>query len=219
MVLQAKLLRFLQEREFERLGSTKTKKVDVRIVAATNRLLADAVAQGFFREDLYYRLNVFPIRVPPLRERREDLAPLINFFCDKISHEYGHAPNFTPAAMDKLITYAWPGNVRELENLIERLAIIYGRQTVDLSDLRLYLEHSRPATETSAQTGALKDREKQDLIAALQRHNGVQSRAAEDLGITLRQMGYKVKIFGLQNLVKPRGKSRKDSASEAVKNM
>ncbi len=219
MVLQAKLLRFLQEREFERLGSTKTKKVDVRIVAATNKLLADAVAQGSFREDLYYRLNVFPIRVPPLRERREDLAPLISFFCDKISHEYGHAPNFTQAAMDKLITYGWPGNVRELENLIERLAIIYGRQTVDLSDLRLYLEHSRPAMETTVQTGALKDREKQDLIAALQRHNGVQSRAAEELGMTLRQMGYKVKIFGLQNLVKPRGKFRKENANGSVKNM
>ncbi len=210
MTLQAKLLRFLQEREFERLGASKTKRVDVRILAATNKELAQAVSDGSFREDLFYRLNVFPIRVPPLRERREDLFPLITFFREKIALEYGYAPQFTAAAMENLAAYSWPGNVREMENLIERLAIIFGSGLVSSIDLRPYLEYVHAAGERhTAQQGALRERERQDLIAALERHNGTQSRAAKDLGITPRQMGYKIKTFGLDYLVKPKARTQR----------
>ena len=135
MGIQAKLLRFLQEREFERLGSTRTRKVDVRIIAATNRDLPEAVRQGDFREDLFYRLNVFPIRVPPLRERAEDVPPLINHFLDKMDKEYGRRLYLKPKALEALLRYEWPGNVREMENLVERLAIMVEDSTVDLEDI------------------------------------------------------------------------------------
>jgi Nif-specific regulatory protein len=208
MPLQAKLLRFLQEREFERLGSTKTRKVDVRIVAATNKDLTGAVADGSFREDLFYRLNVFPIRVPPLRERREDLAPLIAFFSRKISREYGCDLRFTAGAMDILAKYSWPGNVREMENLVERLAIIFGSGTVDVRDLTPYIAHGhhggRKSEPDERLQDSLKDRERRIVVEALERNSGIQSRAARDLGITLRQMGYRVKKFGLEELLKTR---------------
>jgi Nif-specific regulatory protein len=206
MALQAKLLRFLQEREFERLGSTKTRKVDVRIVAATNRDLAEAVAGGSFREDLYYRLNVFPIRVPPIRERREDIIPLINFFCEKTSLEYGWVHRFSASALDAASRYSWPGNVREMENLIERLAIIFNDRTIDVGDLAPYLAYGQGDSEPQDRqpTGSLRDRERRDVVETLERNKWVQSRAARELGITLRQMGYRVKKFGLEELVKQR---------------
>jgi Nif-specific regulatory protein len=204
MPLQAKLLRFLQDREFERLGSTKTRKVDVRIVAATNKDLAMAAAEGTFRQDLYYRLNVFPIRVPPLRERREDITPLAHFFTDKVSREYGFGLHFTGAALEALERYMWPGNVREMENLIERLAIIFGEGAVDVKELSPYI--SRGYQELEAEPAdtldSLQEMERRGVLAALERHNWIQSRAARELGITLRQMGYRVKKFGLDNFVK-----------------
>jgi len=202
--LQAKLLRFLQEREFERLGAIKTRRVDVRIVAATNKDLAAAVAEGLFREDLYYRLNVFPIRVPPLRERREDISPLVEFFNDKVCREYGCDLNFTSAALEALVRYAWPGNVREMENLIERLAIIFGEGIVDVKDLAPYISHGYKEleAETPETLDSLQEMERRGVIAALERHKWIQSRAARELGITLRQMGYRVKKFGLENFVK-----------------
>jgi Nif-specific regulatory protein len=206
MPVQAKLLRFLHEREFERLGSSKTRKVDVRIIAATNRELSTAVSDGSFREDLYYRLNVFPIRVPPLRERPEDIIPLINFFCNKVFIEYGYAPMFTNAALDALIRYSWPGNVREMENLVERLAIICVGGSIDLQDVTPYLSHPGNSHSLASQGrqsfGPLRERERQDVIGALERNHWIQSRAARQLGITLRQMGYKVKRFGLEDFVK-----------------
>jgi Nif-specific regulatory protein len=206
MPLQVKLLRFLQDREFERLGSTKTRKVDVRIIAATNKDLSAAVANGSFREDLYYRLDVFPIRVPPLRERREDIIPLISFFCDKIWREYGTALQFTNSALDALTRYSWPGNVREMENLTERLAILFDETTIDLLDLSPYLLHGVQQQETSDRRllGSLRERERQEVIDALERNNWIQSHAAQELGITMRQIGYRVKKFGLENFVKQR---------------
>jgi len=203
--LQVKLLRFLQDREFERLGSTKTRTVDVRIIAATNRDLSGAVAEGAFREDLYYRLNVFPIRVPPLRERKEDIVPLVNFFCTKICREYGSGLKFTNSALDALVRYTWPGNVRELENLLERFAIIFDEATIDLVNLSPYLTHVDKQREPSARRlalGSLRERERQDVIGALERNNWIQSHAAQELGITLRQMGYRVKKFRLEDYVR-----------------
>ena len=136
--LQVKLLRFLQDREFERMGSTETKTVDVRIIAATNKDLSKAVADGSFREDLFYRLNVFPIRVPLLRERREDILPLINFFSEKIGHDFKCGLKFSDAALDTLLNYSWHGNVRELENLTQRLAIMFSYEIIDDGDLLPY---------------------------------------------------------------------------------
>ncbi|MFP5238191.1 MAG: sigma 54-interacting transcriptional regulator, partial [Acidobacteriota bacterium] len=148
--IQSKLLRFLQEREFERLGGIKTRKVDVRIIAATNRDLADAVSHGEFREDLYYRLNVFPVLVPSLRERREDIPALLNHFLDKLSREYGRRLSFTPRALDALVKYDWPGNVREMENLVERLSIMVEDERIDLADVPPYFfTAGKPAPQAS----------------------------------------------------------------------
>jgi formate hydrogenlyase transcriptional activator len=123
--LQPKLLRILQEQEFERLGSTRTRHVDVRLVAATNRDLTEMMKRGDFRSDLYYRLNVFPIRIPPLRERREDIPSLIQYFMQKYARRMGKRVETVPAAtMRKLVDWSWPGNVRELQNMIERGVIL-----------------------------------------------------------------------------------------------
>jgi len=204
MPLQAKLLRFLQDREFERLGSTKTRQVDVRIIAATNRDLAESVAQGLFRQDLYYRLNVFPVRVPPLRERREDIDALAKFFAEKVCREYGCELSFAPRAIDALVRYAWPGNVREMENLIERLAIMVEGGIIEMKDLSPYISHGYKdlAADESQSLDSLKEMEKREVVAALERNHWVQSRAARDLGITLRQMGYRVRKFGLESLLR-----------------
>jgi len=208
--LQVKLLRFLQEREFERLGSTKTRKVDVRIIAATNRDLSHAAAAGTFRQDLYYRLNVFPVRMPSLRERGEDVISLVNFFCTNIRREYGCSLRFSRAALNALMNYSWPGNVREMENLIERFAIIFGEAEIRLPDLSPYLARSdqEPEFAEVRQGSSLLEREKHDIIQAMERNNWNQSRTAQDLGITLRQVGYRIKKFGLDDLIKSKKQRR-----------
>jgi formate hydrogenlyase transcriptional activator len=123
--LQPKLLRVLQEQEFERLGSTRTHKVDVRLVAATHRILSDMVKRSEFRSDLYYRLNVFPVVLPPLRDRREDIRPLVMHFVEKFGRRIGKQVADIPATtMSALISYEWPGNIRELQNLIQRAVIL-----------------------------------------------------------------------------------------------
>jgi Nif-specific regulatory protein len=203
--LQAKLLRFLQDKEFERLGSTKTRKVDVRIIAATNKDLEAAVENGSFRQDLYYRLNVFPVRIPPLRERKDDIEGLIHFFSEKLCREYGWELKFTHSSMEALEKYNWPGNVREMENLVERLAIIMENKTIDLKDIAPYISYKVKELEAEDQgLDSLQEMEKRGVVAALERNNWVQSRAARELGITLRQMGYRVKKFGLETFVKQR---------------
>src|SRR3984893_16272698 len=134
--IQVKLLRVLQEREFERLGGTRTVKVDVRLIAATNRDLREALEDGTFREDLYYRLNVVPIDIPPLREHKEDVAGLANFFLKKFARESGKPiRGITPAAMKLLLDFYWPGNVRELENIIERGVTLSAGSTLDVADI------------------------------------------------------------------------------------
>ncbi|MEN8165873.1 MAG: sigma-54 dependent transcriptional regulator, partial [Pseudomonadota bacterium] len=135
MPMQVKLLRVLQERSFERVGSNKTIRCNVRIIAATHRNLEKAIQSGEFREDLYYRLNVFPIDMPPLRERVEDIPVLVNDLIHRIEHEKRGSVRLTPSAIAALSHYSWPGNVRELANLIERLAILHPYGVVDMADL------------------------------------------------------------------------------------
>lgn len=207
--LQAKLLRFLQEREFERLGSTRTIKVDVRIITATNKDLSDAVDKGLFREDLFYRLNVFPIQVPPLCERKEDIPDLLNHFLERASKEYGKSFRLTPRALQVLVDYEWPGNVREMENLIERLAIMAEGDEIDLRDFPISLQHQPGNGRDSGDhsLSRLEEMEKKEVVAALQRNDFIQSRTARELGLTLRQMGYRVKKFGLEAMIE-RNRSR-----------
>jgi DNA-binding NtrC family response regulator len=145
--LQVKLLRVLQDRTFEPVGSSKTVRVDVRVIAATHRDLADAIRRGTFREDLFYRLNVIPIEVPPLRQRREDVPLLIEHFLSRLNQEKGRkVEGITPAAVERLAEYDWPGNVRELENLIERLVVLRGKGVIDVEHLPPSLR--RPAAGT-----------------------------------------------------------------------
>jgi len=207
--LQSKLLRVLQEKEMERIGSNRTRTVDVRILAATNRDLADLVERGKFRLDLYYRLNVFPLRVPPLRERKEDITGLLNHFLSKMAQDYGRAIIFTPTALEALIRYDWPGNVREMQNLIERLVIMSDSERIDLDFLQSYLTPKQTATapeslhvtNTVARPMSLKEFERNEVIGALERNEWLQYKAAEALGLTPRQMGYRVKKFGLESMI------------------
>jgi Nif-specific regulatory protein len=201
---QGKLLRFLQEKEFERVGGG-VRRVDVRVIAATNTELEKAVERGEFREDLYYRLNVFPITIPPLRRRREDIPSLLNHFLERLSREYGRRLVLTPAALDALVKYDWPGNVREMENLMERLSILVESGSIDVGDIPASL-FSSPAAHVhrGGAPMSLQEMEKNEVVTALERHRWVQSRAARELGLTLRQMGYRVKKFGLEQLVHQR---------------
>ena len=206
--IQAKLLRVLQEKEFERLGSNTTRKVDVRVVAATNRELAELTERGAFRPDLFYRLSVFPVQVPPLRQRKEDIPVLLNHFIDKVAREYGRSVRFTPRALSDLTQYDWPGNVREMENLIERLVIMSDGDRVDATFLRPYLSQnassqallqSERVEQPVRATGisSLSSLERSEVLAALKRNGWVQYKAAEELGITPRQIGYRIKKYGL----------------------
>jgi Nif-specific regulatory protein len=206
LALQVKILRFLQEREFERLGSTKTRRVDVRIIAATNKVLAETVKEGTFREDLYYRLNVFPIRVPSLRERKEDIPLLLDHFLDRSSKEYGRRFRLTSKAIELLQAYDWPGNVRELENLVERLTIVVEGSEIDLKDLpsTVHAEKRAPEVEETLMLTRLEEMEKKEVMAALERNRWIQSHAAKDLGLTLRQIGYRIKKFGLESVIDER---------------
>jgi Nif-specific regulatory protein len=206
--LQSKLLRFIQEREFERLGSTHTRRVDVRLIAATNADLAGAVEKGLFREDLFYRLNVFPLKVPPLRERRQDIGPLIDHYLERFSREYARRLTMDQAARQAMVDYDWPGNVRELENFLERLVIMADSPVIRLENLGQSLCVQTPpppeALPALSTQGAFNlDRTiKEQLLLSLESHGWVQSRAARDLGITLRQLNYRLEKFGLVETVR-----------------
>ncbi len=204
VALQAKLLRFLQDKEFERLGSPQTRRVDVRIIAATNQNLPALVEAKEFRQDLYYRLNVFPLHLPPLRERVEDIPLLISHFLEKNSEEYSRRLTIDRPAQKVLLAYAWPGNVRELENIIERLAIMVDQDLITRRDLPGFLMNpASPAADANEAGGSkLEEMERGELLEALARNRWVQSRAAEDLGITLRKLGYRLKKYGLEDKVK-----------------
>ncbi len=203
--IQVKLLRVLQEREFERLGGTKTLKVDVRLVAATNRDLRAALEQGSFREDLYYRLNVVPINIPPLREHKEDIPDLVHLFIERFSAEAGkNVSGITPAAMKKLMEFHWPGNVRELENIIERAVALTSRPQIEESDIRLDLSPSVAPKELPA-SGApfppegmtLEQFEDEIIREALRRANGNKSQAARLLGLSRNALRYRLSKIGV----------------------
>src|ERR1035438_4148501 len=183
--IQVKLLRVLQEREFERLGSNVTRHIDVRVIAATNQDLREALEQGTFREDLYYRLNVVPINIPPLRERKQDIPFLANHFVKKLAPDSGcRAESITDAAMEKLLSYHWPGNVRELENVIERSLVMCAGTQLDAADIKLEsAQRPRPQNEAHfLPEGLSLDQYEQEIIReALRRAGGKKGEAARVL--------------------------------------
>ncbi len=210
--LQVKLLRVIQEREFERVGGVKSIRTDVRIIAATNRDLEEEVAQGRFREDLYYRLNVIPLNLPPLRERRDDIPLLVKHFMGKYGREKNsRITGFSRRAMNLLAHYRWPGNVRELENLVERVLVLCDGTEVDTADLPERIAAGTPRTSEVVplidlpETGidlstAVSEFEKAIIMQALTRSNWVKNRAAKLLHVNRTTLVEKIKK---QNLQKP----------------
>jgi DNA-binding NtrC family response regulator len=200
--VQVKLLRILQEREFERLGSNVTRHIDVRVVAATNQDLRAALEQGTFREDLFYRLNVVPINLPPLRERKEDIPFLARHFLDKLGPEMGNrVGDITDDAIARLMAYHWPGNVRELENVIERSLVMCAGTTLDAGDIKLETvprrtNHGSPAFLPE---GMSLDQYEQEIIReALRRAEGNKSQAARLLGLTRNALRYRLAQMGME---------------------
>ena len=200
---QVKLLRTLQENTIERVGSSETISIDVRVLAATNQDLEKKIKEGTFREDLYYRLNVVKINIPPLRERREDILPLIEFFIKKYSEENGKQDiGISKEAADKLMKYNYPGNVRELENIIERAVVLMRSQTILESDLSLGVkgfsrESEIPKQEDGTLTEQVEELEKRLIYDALSQTNGNQTKAGKLLGITERNLRYKLKKYNI----------------------
>jgi DNA-binding NtrC family response regulator len=195
--VQVKLLRILQEREFERLGSNKTQQTDVRVIAATNVDLRAALEQGTFREDLYYRLNVVPMNIPPLRERKEDIPYLVDHFVKKFGGE------ISEGALERLVSYHWPGNVRELENVIERSILLAKGPRVEADDIKIEsgIGRARPAFSTEAflPEGMTLDQYEQSIIReALKRANGNKSQAARLLGLTRNALRYRLTQMGIE---------------------
>jgi Nif-specific regulatory protein len=197
---QVKLLRVLQEREFERLGGTDPIKVNVRLITATNQDLEKAIAAGAFREDLHYRLNVFTIYVPPLRERKPDILLLVDHFLEKYSIEHGHqVKRISTPAIDMLMSYHWPGNVRELENAIERAVLVCDGSVV-------HPHHLPPTLQTAEASGTVQDVSLADAVAAyektliqdaLKTARGNASKAAKLLHSTERIISYKIRKLGI----------------------
>ncbi len=221
--LQVKLLRILQEQEFERVGGTKTIKTNVRLVAATNRNLEEMVRKGEFREDLFYRLNVIPINLPPLRERYEDVKLLIEHYLHRFMKEHRKNMHFTKGALELLLDYPWPGNIRELQNTMERIVLICPDGEIQPEMLshvlpfnyqRLYMQPSydapaprnipdapQPAAPSSGgpiTKKSLQELERDAIIQALIDSHGIQTKAARALGMTARQIGYKIKQYGIE---------------------
>jgi len=197
---QVKLLRVIQEREIERIGSTTPIKVDVRILCATNRNLEDLIEKGQFREDLYYRINVFPIYIPSLRERINDIPILADFFIDKFNKKHGKdIKRITAMAIDTLMVYHWPGNIRELENCMERACILCTDQVIRTNNLPPTLQTA--ATTETMQSGTLETiigkMEKQIIMDALISSRGNSAKAAENLGITERMMGIRIHKYNI----------------------
>jgi DNA-binding NtrC family response regulator len=205
--MQAKLLRFLEDKTFKRVGGTRDIEVDVRIVAATNRDLQQAVRDGRFREDLYYRLQIIPLRLPSLRERREDVPLLIQHFLDHFNREFHkNTRRVEPDAMERLVAYDWPGNIRELRNFVERVMILESKDTITLSDLpRAMREGSEGAVAgdhaatvpVPLGSMTLEEMERGAIVQALDQVGHNQVRAAKLLGISRDTLRYRMKKFGL----------------------
>ena len=201
--IQVKLLRILQEREFERLGSNKTRHIDVRVVAATNVDLRAALEQGTFREDLYYRLNVLPIDIPPLRERKEDIPFLAEHFVKKLTKDLGgRIESISEAAIQKLLQYHWPGNVRELENVIERSMVLSPGPVLEPEDIKMDTAPRRAQSSFDIPflpDGMTLDAFEQSIIReALNRANGNKSHAARLLGLTRNALRYRLSQMGIE---------------------
>jgi len=202
LTIQVKLLRVLQETSFERLGGDKTIEVDVRLIAATHRNLEAAIKDGSFREDLYWRLNVVPIILPPLRERKEDIPLLIGYFLDRFNKENRKKIVISSGLINLMMDYNWPGNVRELENCIERLVILTENKTVTLDNIpetiRVYFHDMQAVTLPTAVKKQdslpirIENLEKEQIISALEKCGWIQARAAQLLGLTPRQISYKM---------------------------
>ena len=201
---QVKLLRVLQEREFERLGGTRTVKVDVRLVAATNRDLRAALEEGTFREDLYYRLNVVPIDIPPLREHKEDIPDLTNLFLRKFCGESGRpVTTISPEATNLLLSHHWPGNVRELQNIIERACALAKTSRLEPGDIHIDSSPRNKATtsgEGFLPAGMTLDQWEDDMIReALKRAGGNKSQAARLLGLSRNALRYRLSKIGIDD--------------------
>jgi len=200
---QVKLLRVLQEREFERLGGTRTVKVDVRLLAATNRDLRAALEQGTFREDLYYRLNVVPIDIAPLRERKEDIPDLANLFLARFAKDSGRQlRGISPAAMQVLLGHYWPGNVRELQNVIERACALAEGPEIEAGDIQLDVPRNRGGTagERFLPDGMTLDQWEDEMIReALKRAGGNKSQAARLLGLSRNALRYRLSKIGIED--------------------
>jgi two-component system response regulator HydG len=199
---QAKILRVLQEREFEPIGSTQTIKVDTRVISATNKNLEEEIKQGRFREDLFYRINVVTIEVPPLRERHEDIPLLADFFLKRFAEKNRRVlKGFTPRAMDLLMRYDWSGNVRELENVVERAVIMARGEMItpmefpeNLKELDQELKESRIDIAAGR---SLKEVEKEMILRTLEETGGNRTHAADILGISRRTLQMKLKEYGV----------------------
>jgi len=202
---QVKLLRVLQEKEFQRLGSNLSLKTDVRVIAATHRNLEEAIQKELFRQDLYYRLNVISIALPPLRERREDISLLIDHFLKKYSVENQKSiSDISKEARALLLRYPYPGNVREIENLIERAVILCRGEMITTQDLPFHLREEKSETlwqsseKQKSLPESLEEIERDSILKALHQHQGVQTKAAESLGISERVLRYKIKKYGIK---------------------
>ena len=214
LATQVKLLRFMQEKRIERVGGTKSIELDVRIITATNLDLEKAVKEGSFREDLYYRLNVITIPLPPLRERRDDIPLLVEHFLQKYRSEpKGKGKYVLPETMDLLMRYDWPGNVRELENVIERATVIGKSEAILIEDLPLGIQKQKvvsgPGLEISPEKVPFEQRvenfEKRLIVDALEKTNWIQTKAAQLLGTSRSIMKYKMKKYGIK-----RGEGRRE---------
>jgi transcriptional regulator with GAF, ATPase, and Fis domain len=214
--LQAKLLRVLQERTYERVGSSDSRRADVRVVATTNRDLRAEVAAGRFRQDLYYRLNVVPIEVPPLRQRREDVPLLVEHFLDAAAQRLSRPRTALSAdVLDLLANYHWPGNVRELENLITRASVLGQGRALQSDELRMWLlEPTSDSANSAGQSpGAitagmkLEDMERRLIEATLDHFDGHRARAAQALGIGIRTLTNKLRLYGYAPRARTFGKS------------
>ena len=218
MEVQVRLLRALQEREFERVGGTETLRVDVRVISATNRDLEALIAEGKFREDVYYRLNVFPVYLPPLRERIEDLGRLVEHFVVKFNRVTGkQVRGFDAAALDAMAQYAWPGNVRELENVVERAIIVCKGSEVTVNDLDFGRRHAAasgpisttlavpsPAIGSKPLNVRLQEQERNEIVAAIEKNAGNIAGAARALGINRSTLYYRMRKHGLEHLLPTR---------------
>jgi two-component system nitrogen regulation response regulator NtrX len=199
---QSKVLRVLEDQRFEPVGASESIQVDVRVVAATNKNLEVEIDRGNFREDLFYRLNVIPFHVPPLRERKEDIPALAAYFLEEFARAYGRKPKeLTPQALEALEAYHWPGNVRELRNLIERIVILNPQSRIDARHIPLHLARKPVQERAGERYGSLQDvreaAEREYILKKLDESNGNVSRAAELLGLERSNLYRKMRALGI----------------------